>query len=172
MPGSAKKPAQLEDVSGWMAEFQNETDRGAALLGAAFLDEQLKEVLRQFLVPAPRAIEKLLGVDRPLGTFSSRILATYLLGLITREWYADIDLVRKIRNHFAHHLHGTTFADQKVAGWCSSLMAPNRLDLEYRLTSRDRFVLTSIHMSIWLNMQAMSIGKDRREALPEPKYGV
>ena len=161
---------QLEDLSGWMEEFQAETDRGAALIGGAFLDEQLKELLQGFLVDDTKRAEEMLGAMGPLGTFSSRILASYLLGLITSECYEDLQLVRKIRNHFAHKLQGTTFADQQVVGWCSTLRQCDRLEFDSPLTPRDRFVITVIQLNTWIKLKASSVNKGRRKSPPEPKY--
>jgi hypothetical protein len=42
--------AKSKDFQGFLEEFQNENDRSAAIIGAAFLDENLKQLLTNFLV--------------------------------------------------------------------------------------------------------------------------
>src|SRR5947207_3180423 len=50
--------AKSKDFQGFLDEFQKENDRSAAIMGAAFLDEHLKQLLANFMVtdisaPAP-----------------------------------------------------------------------------------------------------------------------
>jgi hypothetical protein len=45
---------------------------------------------------------------------SQRIAIAYAFGLISKPMYQDFELIRKIRNHFAHHPLDTTFATAEV----------------------------------------------------------
>jgi mannitol operon repressor len=65
----------LKYFSGFLAEFQKESDRGAALVGAALPDTRLERLLLSHMVPGKVANDLLLGGNAPLGTFSSRISA-------------------------------------------------------------------------------------------------
>ena len=44
-----------------------------------------------------------------------------LAGLIDDYEHAEIDLVRKIRNEFAHSIHGVSFESERIKGLCSTL---------------------------------------------------
>ena len=79
----------LEDFfakAGAVFEFRKtltpETDRGCALMAAAYLDDRLGALLRAVFVDSDIAGE-LLEQSKPLGTFSSRIDAVFLLGLLS-----------------------------------------------------------------------------------------
>jgi mannitol operon repressor len=63
------READLEDFSAFLHEFQAETDRGAALVGAALLDQKLSNPLRSFFVEGKSAAALLDGGAAPLGTF-------------------------------------------------------------------------------------------------------
>jgi len=79
-----------------------ESDRGCALIAAAHLDAALGVLLNQFFAtPAPEEFFKGSG---PLATFSSRIDLSFCLGLIPTYIRRDLDLIRSIRNEFAHEL--------------------------------------------------------------------
>ena len=78
-----------------------ESDRGLVLAGAAFIDNSLEKLLRSYLVASP-ATDKLFSSNGPLSTFSSRNNMACSLGLIDPVVKRDIDLIRKIRNEFAH----------------------------------------------------------------------
>jgi mannitol operon repressor len=60
-----------EDIkyfSAFLAEFQKETDRGAALVGAALIDTRLEAVLRSHFLEI-KAVEELMeGGNAPLGS--------------------------------------------------------------------------------------------------------
>jgi hypothetical protein len=101
------------DVRGILMKFVNvigrETDRGAVLVGAAAVDDLLAELLRDVLLPSAGGggdeKDELLGVDRPLGTFSARIDACYRLGLVDADFRRVLHMVRRTRNDFAHRIH-------------------------------------------------------------------
>jgi hypothetical protein len=111
----------LNYVSAFLKEFQEESDRGAALVGAALLDARLERLLLAHMLPGKVAGELVNGRNAPLGTFSARINLCYALGLITTAERHDLNLVRSIRNEFAHREHGITFSDDRITGLCSSL---------------------------------------------------
>lgn len=115
------READLKDFSAFLREFQSETDRGAALVGASLIDQKLADTLRAFFVAAKSAGELLDGGNAPLGTFSARIKAAHALGLIDSFELAECDLIRKVRNEFAHSIHGTTFTQLKITALCGRL---------------------------------------------------
>jgi hypothetical protein len=104
------------------AQFRHEekNDRGLVIVGAAFLDTLLFNVLVTFLVDDEKEVAKLLECDRPLGAYGNRVRAAFCLGLIPATVRNDLGLVGKIRNQFAHNLYAS-FEDEKVRSWCESL---------------------------------------------------
>lgn len=106
-------------------EFANlfrdeENDRALAIVGATFLDTQLKHLARAFLVEDADEVDKLLSYDQPLGTFGNRIRMTYCLGLISKTIRDDLRLVQKIRNRFAHDLV-CSFDSDPIRSWTIAL---------------------------------------------------
>ena len=117
------REAELRDFSAFLNEFQAETDRGAAMVGAALLDQKLADTLRSFFVAGKSAAALLDGGSAPLGTFSARIKAAHALGLIVDFEMTECNLIRKIRNEFAHGVHGTIYAETKIANMCEGLQS-------------------------------------------------
>jgi len=95
-------------------------ERAIAIVGATFLDSILEHTLINFLADDEKETRKLLHFDQAMGTFSSRITATYCLGLVCKTVRDDLRTVAKIRNRFAHEL-GASFDREPVRGWCLSL---------------------------------------------------
>jgi hypothetical protein len=88
-------------------EFHAESDRAAVILGAAKLDELLRELLEKCFLPKVGDYDELLGDEggeRPLSALSARINAAYRLGLISADFTRSLHRVRKIRNRFAHRV--------------------------------------------------------------------
>lgn len=105
-------------------EFQDESERAAAVLAAAYLDHLLGELLTATMTAEPEEVEELLFQkgSGPLGTFSARIDTAYCLGLLSRDERRDLHLIRKIRNNFAHELTGMSFeGTQIIANRCREL---------------------------------------------------
>jgi len=110
---------QLDDISRWVSDLNQESDRGAALAATAYLDDSLEELLAASLIP--RGADPLLGKGRPLSSFWSRIVACYCMGLISKTEHDDLHTIREIRNHFAHERQPLSFSEQSIADQCLSL---------------------------------------------------
>ena len=89
-------PEDLKYFSGFLSEFQGETDRGAALVGAALIDSRLERLLCSHLAVEELATELITTNNAPLGTFSARIKMTYALGLITEIEFKEAEIIRRV----------------------------------------------------------------------------
>ena len=94
--------------------FHAESDRAAAVLGGAALDHYLAEALKGFLV-SDEETNELFGKYGPLSTFAARIDMAFALGLISADLKGDFNFIRRIRNHFAHHVGEATKARADLA---------------------------------------------------------
>ncbi len=112
------------DLAGFLAEFQKESDRAASVLGAAYLDESLGQLLAASLIEDSREVAALVETGTPLGSFSSRMRAAYCMGLISRDEYDDLTRIGAIRNRFAHDLQGLNFSDDWAVKVCDALQQP------------------------------------------------
>ncbi len=86
----------------FLEEFRTEGDRSAVILGTAKLDYLLRQLITKNLLHSTTTNDELLDGDSPLSTFSAKIKLCYRLGLIDRELVWILNLIRKIRNDFAH----------------------------------------------------------------------
>lgn len=160
----------LEYFSGFLKEFQAETDRGAALVGAALLDKQLHDLLRSHLLDKKESLELLEGGSAPLGTFSARIKASYCLGLITDLEHRELQLIRKVRNEFAHQTHGLTFQNEKIASLCGNLLdrmpdaKENGIERPIRAKFIDSVLFTSL--ALWYRPQYAAGVKAKQRQWP------
>jgi DNA-binding MltR family transcriptional regulator len=101
-------------------DYREASDRAVAIVGPAFLDTLMRDVLIEFMVDNHKEVQRLLQPEGPLGTYGGRITACYCLGLIGPIVASDLRVVGKIRNRFAHDLRADFF-DQQISQWCRSL---------------------------------------------------
>lgn len=101
-------------------DYGEASDRAVAIVGPAFLDTLITEILNNFLVDDESEVQRLVRPEGPLGTFGAKVSACYCLGLIGETITADLRIVARIRNRFAHDLL-VTFSDPQIEGWCRAL---------------------------------------------------
>ncbi len=115
-------PHELE-LAHWnvmMDSFDVESDRGGAVLAGSFTENYLGLYLEELLVNK-RVSKDLFSSMGPLASFSQRISIAYGFGFITEEHYSDLQIVRRIRNHFAHHPLEASFASKEVVALADRL---------------------------------------------------
>jgi len=105
-------------------EVINSSGRNAVLIAAAAFDTHLERILEGYLLQNSSVSNKL--INSTLKHFASRIDACFCLGLISEDERHDLNLLRDIRNAFAHNLFGCDFSNPKVAAAVSNLTFPKK----------------------------------------------
>ncbi|WP_136439843.1 MltR family transcriptional regulator [Pacificoceanicola onchidii] len=150
-----------EDIAAFVQEIRRESDRGLPLVALGLIDELLLETLRAFFRETKSTKYLLDDGNAPLGSVSSRLHACFALGLINDFEFAEIMLLRKVRNLFAHKKHGMSFCDEQVRGYCSTLKSDLPKDAGYDTKDpRFRFenatvcmVLRLYHRADWVKLK-------------------
>jgi hypothetical protein len=107
------------DLDSFSVRFREESDRACAILGAALLDARLESL---YLSRLKHGADELLSNNGPLGTFSARTQVAFALEWIDLDVYHDLNIIRKIRNDFAHSFdHELSFSDQSIEARCKNL---------------------------------------------------
>jgi DNA-binding MltR family transcriptional regulator len=97
-----------------LASLTAESDRGAILIGAAHVDNCLRDLM-DAVFPArmgKKHREALLEYPGPLSSLSGKVQVAYATRLIPRSVYDATNALRKIRNDAAHHPTSFDLADQ------------------------------------------------------------
>lgn len=107
-----------------IADMLSGSDRAVAILGAALVDAQLRaSLLKKF--EGKQYVEKALEGREFLSSFSARITTARMLGLFSDRLAADLDIVRKVRNDFAHKPLAISFSTPSIADRCKNLTVPD-----------------------------------------------
>ncbi len=94
----------IKDIFGLTKSLLDESERAVVILAGARLDIDLEKLLKHILTPYPGGTDPLFDGDRMLGTFSAKIAMAYRIGAIDADLERGLQIVRKIRNDFAHQL--------------------------------------------------------------------
>jgi hypothetical protein len=151
VPKQRSAAGYYDDARDVHRELEAQTDRGAAIVGAALLDTKLETALRLCLVPGLSQNEQkdlFEGPTAPLGTFSGRMRVAHALGLVGEQSFADLRLIGRIRNRFAHKLEVTSFTDPEIAALCSKLQVAEFVFLGETPPSepRQRFIRSVVNI--------------------------
>lgn len=163
-PGIKELNPYFDDVMEFRMSLNAETDRGCALMSAAFLDNWLRNLLNSFFVEDERITGDFLSPNGPLGTFSSRIDLAYLLGLISKKAHRDLHLIRKIRNDFGHKAEPLSFE----TGYIKS----RTLELYYDISSeqRPRQKFTRVVLGVLSQLTVKTLMNEHRNSHPDAEF--
>ena len=116
-----KERASLDNLNRFMSLIGKQDDRAMVLSLATFLEDSLGRLLLAYFRTCKATRELVEGFNAPLGTFGSRIKAAYAFGLVTEEQYKDMEILRKVRNHFAHDWEGVSLARNDIRAMVGQL---------------------------------------------------
>lgn len=116
----------LKRTEALILELEHQSDRGAAIVGVAWVEEELQAAIESFLEQDKKAWDRLFGRSGPLGTLSSKIDLACLLGMSTKVITSDLHILRELRNVFAHTIAAKdntalTFGSPHIKDKCLAL---------------------------------------------------
>jgi hypothetical protein len=113
--------AHLEDLEQEL--YASGSDRATAVMLGSFVETSLKRllasVMRDDLISKDR--KQLFEYEGAVGSFSSKIVVAYALKLIGSTTRSDLDLIRFLRNEFAHSRMPFCFKTPEVRAVCDQL---------------------------------------------------
>jgi mannitol operon repressor len=164
-----KKPTQKEikafnEIKACLDAMSKESARGLVLTAVAMIEDLLGQSIRSFLVGG-KATDKLM--EGSLSSLSARLLAASALGLVSEIEYRDCEIMRKIRNEFAHSVH-VSFDDTKIRDLCTNLKLCASDYLEARESARKRYIMAAITLILNLTNRPNHVATHRLHYRPWP----
>lgn len=120
-PENAPLDLSDEELDATLAEIASGSDRVAAILGAALVQNALRGSLTTYFedkAETERVFDSLRG---PLNSFYGQIVMGKALGLYAGELADGLHDIRAVRNKFAHAVHSINFDDEEIAKKCAKL---------------------------------------------------
>lgn len=161
---SVSGTARAGDALSWANTMKGETLRSVVILGHAYADSIILELIKKHLLPAPTRDDRLLHPSGPLGASSARLLLAQRLALIETDAFHALDRLRDLRNRCAHAHPPATFADADVAGKARAFIARMQLHEDYDyLPLEDAVRRGVVSLLSWLEMHASFVIPTKRE---------
>lgn len=151
----------LKEFLSFLPELNKESDRGVVLIVTSFIDELMRRTLLAFFIESKASVALVEGFNAPLGTFSTRISAAFALGLITDREFRDCEILRKVRNKFAHHIH-VSFGDPSIRDVCLNLTFSAKRHDDVEVSARGAFTSAAISLILNLTNRPAYVARKRR----------
>lgn len=117
----ANEEAEVDNLNRFLRVIGGQDERAMVLSLAAFIEDTLGRLLLAYLRECKASRDLVEGFNAPLGTLSSRIKTVYAFGLVTEEQFRDMEILRKIRNLFAHNWEGVSLERNDIASMIGQL---------------------------------------------------
>jgi hypothetical protein len=117
----------FDDLPRLEAEIYGANDRACAVMLGSVTETSLTIFLRARLRPAIRSADRraILDFNGPCGTFSAKTLVAFGFNFFGPETRSDLDLIRTIRNEFAHSRKSFDFTLAELKPVCDRLQSPD-----------------------------------------------
>lgn len=104
-----------DEIDKILDELRMSADIAAAITGAAIVEARLEQLIRVKLRSKRSDLSQQLFENRgPLSDFNSKILVAEAFGVVTTPIAGELQMVRAVRNTFAHAKHAFTFEQAAV----------------------------------------------------------
>ena len=141
----AQREVDTTTLVRFMESLDAESDRALIIIFFSYIDTLLTSCFTRELSPhiPPRTLLENFG---PLASANARIKMACALSWISPDVYADLERLRKLRNHVAHSPFEANFSSARVASIVKSLSrresvfdGSERLKTEEHITVKDLF---------------------------------
>lgn len=158
----------VEKITEFRCTLTEETDRGCALMAAAYLEHELGDLIKANLVQDKKVLAAVFENNGPNSAFSAKIDLAYLFGLLSSDARHDLHLLRKIRNDFAHNPAKIGFSDSPICDRCHELKLISIHESKkprHRFTNAMMGVFAHIHVA-----KIMAVGKEPSKNIDLQKH--
>lgn len=120
---AAPREIATDDLLAIFREVSGVSERAAAIVIVAFIEDSLAQVIRRRLRPLTNREDEALfdGVQAPLNTLYAKIHFGYVLWLYGKAPRDDLLVIKNIRNKFAHETSARDFSHPEIVRLCSKL---------------------------------------------------
>ncbi len=113
---SSEDMAVLAEVSSGIS------DRALGIIAASLVEIHLTKLIKTAFITEAASRQTVQSMmfqsTGPLGPFASKIRLAYLMGLISQELYKNLEIMREIRNRFAHETEVGHFDHPEISSRC------------------------------------------------------
>jgi hypothetical protein len=119
-----------EALDAFEKELYGTSDRVTAVMLGATVETALEKLLASRMRKDLNSDErsKLFGFEGAVGTFSAKIIVAYAMKIIGPITYSDLNIIKLLRNEFAHSRVPFDFQTPQAIAVCNELQVPKLPD--------------------------------------------
>lgn len=110
-------------------EIREATDRSAAIVAAAFVEDYLTIAIRAAAQEDHKLLENAFSPEGVFGSFGLKIKIGFMLGLYDPQLRKELEALAKIRNRFAHRRTVDSFEGSEVCNLVHKLVAGEKINI-------------------------------------------
>lgn len=118
------------EIAAAIASLENETDRGAGIIGAAIVEEAATQLLKAVLQNIDDLVSVFENPGAPFSSLAQKTIGLYAMGFSNKQIRKDMDTIRAIRNQFSHSLRPIDFNNSIIKAACDKLTDYPTYDLK------------------------------------------
>jgi DNA-binding MltR family transcriptional regulator len=113
-----------EDMAVLAELNQGASDRAVGIIAASLVEIHLTQLIKAAFIREVKLGDKetvqefIFRSTGPLGAFAAKTRLAYLMGMISPEAFKDLEIMREIRNRFAHRTDVGSFSHQEISSRC------------------------------------------------------
>jgi DNA-binding MltR family transcriptional regulator len=104
-----------------MQDLKKASDRAVAIIAGSLVEARVRTALEETFHRNASIENEMFRSSGPLGSFSAKIKLAFLVGIISKEAYKELETLKDIRNRFAHYLDIKDFKSERICVWCNNL---------------------------------------------------
>lgn len=120
-PDDLDDEGSLRNLNRFLRLVRGQDDHSMVLSLATFIEDTLGRLLLAYFRDCKATRELISGFNAPIGTLSSRIKAVYAFGLATEDQFKDMEILRKVRNRYAHNWEGVSLEQNDIRAMIGQL---------------------------------------------------
>jgi hypothetical protein len=110
------------DFRGAIKEIEEtKSDRAAGVIAGAFVEDHLTTAIQVRMHKDDKITADLFRASGPLGNFGPKIDLGFLIGIYTADARRELDIIKTIRNDFAHKFEARDFSNQRISALTKNL---------------------------------------------------
>lgn len=164
-------------IEAFKTSLSDESDRGLVLVGGAFLEKELEELLRVYLTfgrstltPTSETTKELEKTSNslfsfqggPLATFTGKLNLTYVSGLLEQYEFNSLNRFIKLRNKFAHEIESNSLDSPQVIDLVKNFLESKRITREAVIERTSRLAYQIITRVLIFNQNGLGTEEKRR----------
>jgi DNA-binding MltR family transcriptional regulator len=173
-----KTPLPPEELSLGTKQFHDllnsASDFTVVVVAVGYIDACLASLLAKHFLKGRTSEELLDSSKGPIGGFDTRAKLAYVLALIDKALFEDLQTLAKMRNYMAHSHFALGFSDERIVKYCADLSYVLRLKsagteenifkAPMLAAPRNRFTITAVMIGSRLLLIALGTNHLQQQA--------